>query len=73
MEKKKIFDDELKEQFVAISNYCRGVGHNLLGKDRMQTKEIEALNINVHQTKIRMTNKQSEDVLAASILKQYYS
>jgi radical SAM superfamily enzyme YgiQ (UPF0313 family) len=37
MEKKKIFDDELKEQFVAISNYCRGVGHNVLGKDRMQT------------------------------------
>ena len=42
-------------------------------KDRMQTKEIEALNINVHHTKIRMTNKQSEDVLAASILKQYSS
>ena len=42
-------------------------------KDRMQTKEIEALNINVHQSKIRMTNKQSEDVLAASILKQYSS
>jgi len=42
-------------------------------KDRMQTKEIEELNINVHQTKIRMTNKQSEDVLAASILKQYSS
>ncbi len=42
-------------------------------KDRMQTKEIEALNINVHETKIRMTNKQSEDVLAASILKQYSS
>ena len=37
IEKKKIFDDELKEQFVAISNYCRGVGHNVLGKDRMQT------------------------------------
>ena len=42
-------------------------------KDRMQTKEIEALNINVHESKIRMTNKQSEDVLAASILKQYSS
>ena len=42
-------------------------------KDRMQTKEIEALNINVHETKIRMTNKQSEDVLAASILKQFSS
>jgi len=42
-------------------------------KDRMQTKEIEALNINVHESKIKMTNKQSEDALAASIIKQYYS
>ena len=41
-------------------------------KDRMQTKKIESLNINVHDTKIRMTNKQSEDALAASILKQFY-
>ena len=40
-------------------------------KDRMQTKEIEALNINVHDAKIRMTNKQSEDALAASILKHF--
>jgi len=41
-------------------------------KDRMQTEKIEALNITVHDTKIRMTNKQSEDTLAASILKQFY-
>ena len=41
-------------------------------KDRMQTKEIEELNINVHDTKIRMTNKHSEDVLAASILKHFH-
>ena len=41
-------------------------------KDRMQTKEIEALNINVHDSKIRMTNKQSEDALAASILKHFH-
>ena len=41
-------------------------------KDRMLTKKIETLNINVHDTKIRMTNKQSEDALAASILKQFY-
>jgi len=41
-------------------------------KDRMQTKKIESLNINVHDTKIRMTKKQSEDALAASILKQFY-
>jgi len=41
-------------------------------KDRMQTKKIESLNINVHDTKIRMTTKQSEAALAASILKQFY-
>ena len=41
-------------------------------KDRMQTKAIEELNINVHDTKIRMTNKHSEDVLAASILKHFH-
>jgi len=41
-------------------------------KDRMQTKEIEELNINVHDSKIRMTTKQSEDVLAASILKHFH-
>jgi LPPG:FO 2-phospho-L-lactate transferase len=42
-------------------------------KDRAIGKKIEALNINVHDTKIRMTNKQDEDALAASILKRYYS
>ena len=41
-------------------------------KDRMLKKKIESLNINVHDTKIRMTNKQSEDALAASILKQFH-
>ena len=41
-------------------------------KDRTLTKQIESLNINVHETKIRMTNKQSEDALAASILKQFH-
>jgi len=41
-------------------------------KDRMQIKEIEALNINVYDSKIRMTTKQSEDALAASILKHFH-
>ena len=42
-------------------------------KDHALTKKIESLNINVHESKIKMTNKQSEDALAASIIKQYYS
>ena len=37
MEKQEIFNDELEKQFIAISNYCRALGHNVLGKDRMQT------------------------------------
>jgi len=41
-------------------------------KDHALTKKIESLNINVHETKIKMTTKQSEDVLATSILKQFY-
>ena len=41
-------------------------------KDHALTKKIESLNINVHESKIRMTTKQSEDALAASILKQFY-
>ena len=41
-------------------------------KDHALTKKIESLNINVHESKIKMTNKQSEDALAASILKQFY-
>jgi len=41
-------------------------------KDRMLTKKIESLNINVHETKIKMTTKQSEDALASSIKKQFY-
>ena len=40
-------------------------------KDRMQTKKIETLNLNVHETKIKMTNKQSEDALASFILNQF--
>ena len=40
-------------------------------KDRMQTKNIEELNINVHDAKIKMPNKQAEDALAATILKHY--
>ena len=42
-------------------------------KDHKLTKQIESLNINVHETKITMKNKQSEDALAAFILKQFNS
>ena len=34
---KKISKD-INQQFCDVSNYCRGLGYNVLGKDRMQTK-----------------------------------
>ena len=41
-------------------------------KDRKQTKKIEALNIRVYDTKIKMNNKMGEDTLAAFILNQVH-
>jgi len=41
-------------------------------KDHALKNKIESLNINVHESKIKMTTKQSEDALAASIIKQFY-
>ena len=31
------FDEELEQQFLDVGNYCRGLGHNTLGRDRMLT------------------------------------
>ena len=42
-------------------------------KDHKQIKQIESLNINVHDTKIKMTNKQAEDALGASLLKHFHA
>jgi len=38
-------------------------------KDRMLTKKIESLNMKVHETNIRMTNKKTEDALGTFLLK----
>ena len=60
---------------LGIAKMYADVCSNLIidSKDRKQIKQIESLNINVHDTKIKMTNKQAEDALAASILKHYNS
>ena len=60
---------------VGIAKMYADVCSNLFidTKDRKQIKQIESLNINVHDTKIKMTNKQAEDALGASILKQFHA
>ena len=59
---------------VGVAKMYADVCSNLIidTKDNKLIKQIESLNINVHDTKIKMTNKQSEDALAASILKQFH-
>ena len=58
---------------VGIAKMYADVCSNLIvdPKDHKQIKQIESLNINVHDLKIKMSNKQSEDALAASILKHF--
>ena len=60
---------------VGIAKMYSDVCSNLIidTKDRKQIKQIESLNINVHDTKIKMTNKQAEDALGASILKHFHA
>ena len=60
---------------VGIAKMYADVCSNLIidTKDRKLIKQIESLNINVHDKKIKMTNKQAEDALGASIIKQFHA
>ena len=60
---------------VGIAKMYADVCSNLIidTKDRKQIKQIESLNINVYDTKIKMTNKQAEAALGASILKHFHA
>ena len=34
----KKMSEDVNQQFHSVSNYCRGLGYNILGKDRMETE-----------------------------------
>ena len=65
----------LEVSVIGVAKMYAHVCSNLVidPKDHKYSKDIQELGINVHESKIKMTNKQSEDALAASIIKQYYS
>jgi LPPG:FO 2-phospho-L-lactate transferase len=65
----------LEVSVVGVAKMYAHVCSNLVidTKDHAHTKTIQSLNVNVHESKIKMKTKQSEDALAASILKQFYS
>ena len=60
---------------VGVAKMYAGVCNHFVidTKDRMQTKKIESLNMSVHDTHIRMTNKKTEDALGSFLLKQFHS
>ena len=65
----------LEVSVVGVAKMYAHVCSNLVidPKDHTHSKTIKSLNLNVHESKIKMQTKQSEDALAASIIKQYYS
>ena len=65
----------LEVSVVGVAKMYAHVCSNLVidTKDHTHSKTIKSLNLNVHESKIKMQTKQSEDALAASIIKQYYS
>jgi len=65
----------LEVSVIGVAKMYAHVCSNLVidTKDHAHSKTIQSLNVNVHEAKIKMQTKQSEDILAASILKQYYS
>ena len=65
----------LEVSVVGVAKMYAHVCSNLVidTKDHTHSKTIRSLNLNVHESKIKMQTKQSEDALAASIIKQYYS
>ena len=60
---------------VGVAKMYAGVCNHFVidTKDRMQTKKIESLNMNVYDTHIRMTNKKTEDALGSFLLKQIHN
>ena len=65
----------LEVSVIGVAKMYAHVCSNLVidPKDHKYSKDIQELGINVHESKIKMKTKQSEDALAASILKQFYS
>jgi len=50
------FDGMLEEQFLAITNYCRGLSYNILGKDRMDTNPEFVFNYDIAKWLNNTTN-----------------
>jgi tRNA A37 methylthiotransferase MiaB len=50
------FDNKLQEQFLMITNFCRGLSYNILGKDRVDTNPEFIFNYDVQKWLDNTTN-----------------
>ena len=55
------FDIMLEEQFLAITNYCRGLSYNILAKDRMDTNPEFVFNYDIGKWLNNTTNLSLSD------------
>ena len=62
---------DVNQQFYSVSNYCRGLGYNVLGKDRMQTKLkffydydiISWINTGISSSLSNFKNKKTKEII----------
>ena len=60
------FDIMLEEQFLAITNYCRGLSYNILAKDRMDTNPEFVFNYDIGKWLNNTTNLSLSDFKSTS-------
>lgn len=53
---KSTFNEELEHQFRFIAKYCRGISHNILGKDRMLTNPELSFNFDILSWLVNLKN-----------------
>jgi uncharacterized radical SAM superfamily protein len=63
------YNDELEKQFEAVTNYCRGLSHNVLGQDRLDTNPEYEFEYNIPSWLSPKTNLKLDNFKLATKLK----
>nr|AIF24102.1 Fe-S oxidoreductase [uncultured marine thaumarchaeote SAT1000_24_E05] len=63
------YNDELEKQFETVANYCRGLSHNVLGQDRLDTNPEYEFEYNIPSWLSPKTNLKLDNFKLATKLK----
>ena len=63
------YNDQLEKQFEAVANYCRGLSHNVLGQDRLDTNPEYEFEYNIPSWLSPKTNLKLDNFKLAAKLK----